>query len=172
MTSMNTLCLVIGQAAFSSFGGLVAVLSELQLRLCDEEKLFSSEDFLQKYGLSLASPGPNSMFLALLGYSLGGWPGALLAGMAWAVPTLLWLLVLGRLGSSQLGWIQPLRKGLAPVVFSLLLASGYRTARVFGERPLQLLLCFVALAYLLWRPKTNPMWILLACGLAGFLLGL
>ena len=172
MTSMNTLCLVIGQAAFSSFGGLVAVLSELQLRLCDEEKLFSSEDFLQKYGLSLASPGPNSMFLALLGYSLGGWPGALLAGLAWAVPTLLWLLVLGRLGSSQLGWIQPLRKGLAPVVFALLLASGYRTARVFGERPSQLLLCFLALAYLLWRPKTNPMWILLACGLAGFLLGL
>ncbi len=172
MNPLSTLCLVTSQAAFSSFGGLVAVLSELQLRLCDQERIFSSEDFLQKYGLSLASPGPNSLFLPLLGYSLAGWKGAVAAGCAWAVPTLLWLLLLGKLASSQLSWIKPLRKGLAPVVFALLLASGYRTARVFGERPVQLVLCGLALTYLLWKPKTNPMWILLACGLAGFGLGL
>lgn len=166
------LCGDIALAASVSFGGLVAVLSELQRRICEEQQLMDGDTFVQSYALSLAAPGPNTIFLTLLGYKLGDWPGALAASAAWILPTSLWVYLVGRLGASQVGWLKKLRLGLVPVVFALLIASGLKASLVFHQPVAQYALSGVMLGFLLRYPKTNPLYILAACGLLGILLGL
>ena len=65
-----------------SFGGLAAVLSSLHSNVVEKNHYLSDNQFTQSYGLAVAAPGPNAIFLCLIGYQMAGWWGALLAGAA------------------------------------------------------------------------------------------
>lgn len=154
-----------------SFGGLAAVLSSLQNSLVSQHHLLSAEEFAATYSLAVGAPGPNAIFLSLLGYKLAGPRGAALAALAWALPTLAMLYLVGRTGSAQApAWMKATRKALVPVTAGLLLAGALSTARSFVQPGPQWLLSLSALALLLKRPKWNPIWVVAACALLGALL--
>ena len=71
-----------------SFGGLAAVLSSLQNSVVSHHHLISGENFSRTYSLAVGAPGPNAIFLSLLGYQVAGPMGACLACLAWALPTI------------------------------------------------------------------------------------
>ncbi|MFN8609591.1 MAG: chromate transporter [Vulcanimicrobiota bacterium] len=170
MTPEATLFLDILVAGALSFGGLAAVLSSLQNSVVSQHHLTSSEDFSRTYSLAVGAPGPNAIFLSLLGYRLAGPRGALLAALAWALPTLSLLYLVGRTGSTQAPqWMRDCRKALVPVTAGLLAAGALSTARSFAMPVPQWLLSLAALTVLVKKPKWNPIWTVAACALIGAL---
>jgi chromate transporter len=151
-----------------SFGGLAAVLSSLHNSMVIHHHLMSDEDFSRTYSLAVGAPGPNAIFLSLLGYRLAGPLGAGLAFLAWALPTMSLLFLVGRTGSAQAPrWMQATRKALVPIVAGLLVAAAMRTARSFSWPAPQWGLTLAALLVLVYRPKWNPIWVVAICALLG-----
>lgn len=151
-----------------SFGGLAAVLSSLQNSLVSQHHLLSNEDFSRTYSLAVGAPGPNAIFLSLLGYRLAGAPGACLAGLAWALPTTFLLHQIGRTGSTQApAWMKATRKALVPIVAGMLTAGAMSTATSFALPAAQWGLSLSGLLWLVLRPRWNPIWMVAACALIG-----
>jgi len=151
-----------------SFGGLAAVLSSLQNGVVSQHHLISDQDFSRTYSLAVAAPGPNAIFLSLLGYHIAGPVGACLACLAWALPTILMLYLIGRTGSAQApAWMKATRKALVPIVAGLLVAGALSTAHSFVMPTAQWGLSLLGLVVLLGKPKWNPFWTVAGCALVG-----
>lgn len=151
-----------------SFGGLAAVLSSLQNSLVNQHHLFSNEDFSRTYSLAIGAPGPNAIFLSLLGYRLAGPGGACLACLAWGLPTIFLLYQIGHTGSAQApAWMRATRKALVPIVAGLLVAGAMSTAKSFALPAPQWGLSLSGLLWLVLRPKWNPFWMVAVCALVG-----
>lgn len=165
-----TLFLDIFVAGALSFGGLAAVLSSLHNNVVSHHHLTSEQVFNRTYSLAVAAPGPNAIFLSLLGYQLAGPWGALLASVAWAIPTMTLLYFIGATGSSQApDWLKKTRQALVPVIAGLLVAGALATSKSFLWPTRQWALTLTALAVLLLRPKWNPIWTVAACATVGAL---
>jgi chromate transporter len=153
-----------------AFGGLAPVLPELHQVMVKKYHWIGVEQFTDAYTLSVVAPGPNSIFIFSLGYHIAGFLGAVVGIIAWAIPGCLTVYFIGRWGNT----IQRLRMGnirqaLVPCVTGFLLASALVTARSFDEAwivPQSTLSC-MAFVVLVLKPKLNPLWIVVTCGLLG-----
>ena len=151
-----------------SFGGLAAVLSSLHSEVVEQHHLTTASEFDGTYALAVAAPGPNSIFLSLLGYLIGGVPGALVAMLAWAIPTITMLYYIGRTSSSRATpSIKKARKALVPVVAGLLIAGALSASSSYHTPIHQWMLTLAALGVLLARPKWNPIWTVVGCAVLG-----
>ena len=87
----------------------------------------SPEAFLQIYALGQMAPGPSTMYVAGIGAYTAGWPGALVAGLAFVIPSSLLVVLAGaaweRWPDSSLK--RAVRTGLAPVTVALLVAGAW-----------------------------------------------
>lgn len=155
-------------AGLLSFGGLAAVLSTMRTNMVERHGLLSNEDFTSCYGMAVGAPGPNAIFLSLIGYKVAGLLGVVVALTAWAIPTMGLLVLIGRTSSSSSNaTIRAFRKALVPVVAGLLLAGSLASASTYTEPVKQWTLTWAAFAIVMLRPKWNPVWTVLGCALAG-----
>ena len=148
-----------------AFGGLATVLSTLHNGMVHDLSLISDEEFNSTYALATAAPGPNSLFLALLGYQVAGPAGLVVAMLSWSLATLTLLMVVGRIGS--LPGLKTFRKALLPCVLGLLVSGALTTAHAFGNAGPQCLLAAAVLAVMLRFPKVNPAFFVLGAGVFG-----
>jgi chromate transporter len=167
MQTYVTLFLDVFVAGALSFGGLAAVLSSLQTSVVGH-RLVTVEEFTRNYSLGVGAPGPNSIFLSLLGYQVAGIPGVLIANLAWSLPTMTMMYYIGKTGSSRAApWIKRVRKALVPVIAGLLIAGAVATSSSYQLPVPQWALAFVALGVLMARPKWNPIWTVAGCAALG-----
>lgn len=157
------------------FGGGHVMLPLLQADVVPNGWV-SNETFLAGYGATQAMPGPLFTFAAFLGASMhgpqNGWLGGLLALLAIFLPS--FLLVFGALPFwEQLRAnrrMQAAMLGINAAVVGLLLAALYRpvwSSAIFSVEDFALaLLALLALTL----GKAPPWAVVLACGLAGWLL--
>lgn len=148
-----------------AFGGLATVLSALHNGMVHDLGLVSDDEFNSTYALATAAPGPNSLFLALLGYKVAGPAGLMVAMLSWSLATLTLLMVVGRLGS--LPGLRAFRNALLPCVLGLLVSGALTTAHAFGQAVPQSVMCVLVLGAMLRFPKVNPAVFVLGAGLLG-----
>lgn len=173
MTLPPDLCFLVDVfvAGAMSFGGLAAVLSSLHSAVVANHLHLTDEQFTRCYSLAVAAPGPNAIFLCLIGYQISGPAGAVLAGLAWGIPTCLALALVARTSSSQANAsLKAFRKGLVPIVAGLLVTGAVAAASTYKQPVHQWVLTLVVLAVLLVRPKWNPVWSVLGSSVVGALL--
>lgn len=169
-----------------SVGGAIATAPEMHRFLVERQAWLSDPQFSASIAIAQAAPGPNVLFVALLGWNLGlnagggGLTGALFGVLGMA------LCMLGvLLPSSLLTWcatrwgqrnrerraVRAFRQGLSPLVIGLLLATAWLLARAHGESardwPLWLLTALSTL--LVWRTRLHLLWLLGAGALLGAL---
>lgn len=114
-----------------SYGG-PAIMGIMQVELQEKRQWLSKPQFLE--GLSLVSmlPGAGATQLGMfLGYARGGWWGALLAGICFALPALVIMLML-TLAYAALGATPAMRGafyGLSPIVLAIFVVAAYRLRR-------------------------------------------
>ena len=130
--------------------------------------------------LAQAAPGPNILFVALMGWNVGinagGTATALLGVLITMVGILLPSTVLTYAASQwghrnrNLRSVRAFKQGMAPIVVALLLATGWILAGadkdVAGNWPLWLI--SIAAAILVWRTKIHLLWLLGAGALLGW----
>lgn len=171
-------------------GGAISALPEMHRFLVDEHRFLSDDQFVNSVALGQIAPGPNVMFVALMGWNMGLQAGGgLHAGpLAWltAVGFALACLMCVLLPSSILTYnmtqwlhrererigVRAFKSGMAPIVIGLMTSTGWlmqsRHDNLPGDTGLWLLMG--ATVVLVLKTKIHLLW-LLAIGAALGLLG-
>ena len=170
-------------------GGAITTAPDMHRYLVTEQGWLSEAQFTSSIALSQAAPGPNVLFVALLGWNVdlnaGGGPGV--GGIAWALAMLgmLVTMVAIMLPSSILSYnatrwahanrhlrsVRAFKAGLAPIVIALLMATGWLLMAAHDQMredwPLWLLAA--AATGLVWRTRIHLLWLIGAGALLGAL---
>lgn len=167
------LVLVFAPLSLLSIGGGQSVIADLNKQAVDVHGWMSQADFVSLFAISRASPGPGSLLSTLVGWQIDGWVGAVVASMAYFVPSSLIAFAVSRVWTRYRGraWQGALEEGLAPLATGLILAGAF-TVLVSSSGTLSLwLIVAVCTATFILRPKLNPLPVLLAAGLAQVAVG-
>ncbi len=158
-------------------GGAITVAPDMHRLLVDQRAWLTDMQFTQSIAIAQAAPGPNVLFIALLGWHVGlnagGWPLALLGvaiGMTGIlIPSCTLTYVAARWGhrNQHLRAVRAFKQGLAPLVIALLIATGYILATAGLEdfsaqwRTLWPQWAIAAVAtVVVWRTKLHMLWLL------------
>jgi chromate transporter len=169
------------QLSLMAIGGAITTTPEIHRYLVTEHGWLTDAQFNSAIAIAQAAPGPNVLFIALMGWNVGlvaqGWLGAL-AAMAGSFLGILLpssILTLGitrwmRANHKRLG-VQAFKAGLVPVTLALLVATAYvlTTANAkSNDWPFWLLSAGAAL--IVWRTKIHLLWLLGAGAVVGAML--
>lgn len=152
-----------------AIGGAITVAPEMHRVLVDRMALLTDAQFNASIAIAQAAPGPNVLFVAVMGYQAGGLVGAFVALAAIMLPSTTLALAASRWGHARREWrpVQAFKAGMAPIVIALLMATGWILAAATpGWRHLVLT---VAAALLVWRTRIHLLWLIAAGAVAGAL---
>lgn len=154
-----------------SVGGVQSVLPELQRLVVNVHQWMGGGEFAALVALGQALPGPNALFTILVGYRVAGALGAVVATLAFIVPTSLLTYALSSYAArgSRRRLRAILRTGLAPMTVGLVLAGGYVLAEDGGLGHAGLAIAVVT-AVVSVATRWHPLVFIAAGGLVGLLL--
>jgi chromate transporter len=162
------------------FGSTIAVSADMQRFLVEDKGWLAQTQFSDAIALAQAAPGPNLLFVALMGWYLGMNTGSLGAAFAGVALTMAGILLPSSILNYQVAqWghrnrelraVRAFRLGMAPVVIGMLLATGWLLAGsgpAGNDWPLWLLAA--ASCLVIWRTRLHLLWMLGAGALLGAL---
>jgi len=170
-----------------SVGGTITTAPEMHRLLVESHRWLTNEQFVASMAIAQAAPGPNILFVALLGWNVGlnaggglanglaGWmiafAGALvtMAGILIPSTTLTYVATRWAHRNRELRAVRALKQGLAPIVVGLLIATGWILVRGDADSALNPSTIAVALVSMLivWRTDIHLLWLLAAGALLG-----
>jgi chromate transporter len=165
------LALALTFAVMSLFavGGANSAIPEMHRVAVEVRHWLTDKQFADVYAISQLSPGPNVLIVTLIGYSVAGFAGALVATIAMCLPTAVLAFFVSRFlaRSSHARWHAIVQAALVPLSIGLMGASGFILAQT-SDRTVVALLITVGAAVLAAATRLNPLWMLLAGGCLGF----
>lgn len=149
-------------------GGLAMLMPELQRFVVLEHGWMTNEAFIAAFTIGQAAPGPNFLYVTLIGYHLAGLKGAVMAFVAVLIPPSLACYAVLRYGQARVSprFQRAMRNGLAPVSAGLTLAFGWVLCLHVDTNWRAALLTIVTVALLL-RTRVNMVVLVLAGALLG-----
>jgi chromate transporter len=158
--------------SFFALGGASTVVPELQRQMVEMRGWLDDRQFSELYAIAQAAPGPNVMFVALLGHFIAGVPGAVVTTAAMCGPTCVLAYgisqVFERFRTSRL--IAAIRVGLVPVTIGLIASSALIIVRAADHDWRGLVVTAVTFAVATWSriPPLIALTGAAALGLAGW----
>ena len=163
-----SLCMHFALLSLLAIGGVSSILPDMQRYVVEANQWLSGSQFADLYALGQAAPGPNMMFVTLLGMQLGGWIGATAATLALIFPPVLLTLAITRMhannAEARLG--RAIKGGLGPITIGLTLSSGWILA-YSADHDWRGAVLTLATVVLMLRTRLNPVWLILVGALAG-----
>lgn len=161
-----------------SIGGAISTLPEMHRYLVEQQHWLSDAQFNASVAIAQAAPGPNVLFIALMGWNVGLNSGSAWAGLLGVLITMGGILlpsttltyVAARWGhqNRELRAVRAFKLGLAPIVIGLLIATGWIMATAHSHSHWPLWLLSAACAVLVWRTRLHLLWLLAAGALLGW----
>ena len=162
-------------------GGAITTAPDMHRYLVDQRGWMTDPQFTASVAIAQAAPGPNVLFVALMGWNVGlnsgGYASALLGlavtmfGMLLPSTTLTYFCAQWGHRNRELRAVRAFKQGMAPIVVALLVATGWILASAHGQAasdwPLWLLTAATTLV--VWRTRVHLLWLLGAGGLLGAL---
>ncbi len=153
---------------FVSIGGPSTILPEIHRYIVEAHHWLTNKEFVELYALAQMAPGPNAMYVTLIGWQLAGWAGAAVATLPLVVPASTLTLFVGHLNEryphARIG--RAVRQGLAPITIGLTFASATILLRAVNHDWRGYLLALLTI-YVLLRKSWNPLWLFVVGALAG-----
>jgi chromate transporter len=121
-----------------AFGGLGATLAMLQRGLVDRRKWLQESEISEALAFTKALPGSTGIqVVAYLGWRMRGWPGALVAAVAYIAPATLLMIAVaaGSLALPDQPWVEGALTGIQVTVVGLIAAAMWRLARSEAKSP-------------------------------------
>jgi chromate transporter len=164
-----TLAWTFGVMSLFAVGGANSAIPEMHRIAVDVQHWITDKQFADAFAISQMSPGPNVLIVTLIGYSVAGITGALVATLAMCAPTAVLAYYVSRFlaRSSQSRWPAIIQAALVPLSIGLMGASGLILAQAADRSWVAVLFTAVA-AGLAFATKLNPFWMLLAGAILGF----
>lgn len=151
-----------------TIGGTQTVMPDMHRFLAEVHHWITSKQFADAYALAQAAPGPNVMYVTLIGWQVAGWAGAFATTLGMIIPSTIMTLAFARVvaRNPDTPLVRAMRRGLAPVAIGLTFASGWilmeSINRDWGGYLITALACAIVL-----RTQVNPLWLVAAGTLAG-----
>ncbi len=164
-----TLAWTFGLMSLFAVGGANAAIPEMHRVAVEVQRWISDKQFADAYAISQMSPGPNVLIVTLIGYSVAGVAGALVATLAMCVPTAVLAYCVSQFlrRSSDARWPGVIQAALVPLSIGLMGASSLILA-ITSDRSWAAGLVTAVAALLAFATRLNPLWLLLAGGCLGF----
>lgn len=168
-----------------SIGGAITTAPEMHNFLVGQKGWITDSQFNASIALAQAAPGPNVLFIAVLGWNVGlnagggmaAWWSALLGvaiamvGILLPSTTLTYAATRWAHENRELRAVRAFKQGMAPVVIALLMATGWILAQAQGgsAHPMALWALTAVATLLVWRTRIHMLWLLGGGALLGAL---
>ncbi|MFT3815377.1 MAG: chromate transporter [Acidovorax sp.] len=171
-----------------SISGAITTVPDMHRYLVDDRHWLTAAQFNSSIAIAQAAPGPNLLFVGLMGWNVGlnasggigagphawlmGLFGLLVTMVGIIVPssTLTYLATRWAYKNKELRAVRAFKQGLAPVVVGLLVATGCILANgnQSPEHPAWHVWLIAAVAgFIIWRTRLHLLWLLGAGALLG-----
>ena len=157
-----------------AIGGAITTTPEMQRWVVGERGWLGDGQFTASVALAQAAPGPNVLFVAVIGWNIAGLLGVLATMAGSLLPSTTLALLATRWGEQRqhrLG-VRAFKAGMAPLTIGMLLATGWVLTEPLRGHPASLvLLVAVAVGFMLFT-RLSPLWPMAIGALVGALGGL
>lgn len=163
-----------------SIGGAISTAPDMHRFLVDKQHWLLDSQFNASIAIAQAAPGPNVLFVALLGWNVGVNAGGTLTGLLGVFLAMLGMLIPSTLLSytaAQWGYrnrelraVRAFKQGMAPIVVALLLATSWILSASSGSslKDWPVWLLTAATTLIVWRSRIHLLWLLGAGALLGW----
>ncbi|MFM6993122.1 MAG: chromate transporter [Rhodoferax sp.] len=186
---LATLFLHFMTLSLMSVGGAITTVPEMHRYLVNQQAWLSESQFSSCIALAQAAPGPNLLFVAVLGWTVGmnaaGGPSAgpwawwlasvsvFVAMMGILLPSTTLTFFAARWGQQNRDrpTVRAFKLGMAPIVVGLLVSTGWILGSAPGSvqtAPVAYMLT-AASAFVVWQGRIHLLWILGTGAIAGAL---
>jgi chromate transporter len=153
-------------------GGAISTAPDMHRYLVDQRQWLSDSQFSASIAIAQAAPGPNILFVALLGWNAGlnaaglagAWIGLALAMAGILLPSTVLTCLTAQWGhrNRELRGVRAFKQGMTPIVLALLLATGWilATGRRYDLADAPLWAISVATTLIVWRTRLHLLWLL------------
>jgi len=158
--------------SFFAVGGASSAVPEMHRQTVEVTQYLTERQFSELFAVAQAMPGPNVMFVALLGHFIAGVPGAVVATVAMCGPTCFLAYGVSRVFERfrNARWRIAIQAGLVPVTVGLIAASALIIARAADHDWAGFAITAATFAFVYWT-RLSPL-VAFACaallGLGGF----
>nr|WP_315393554.1 chromate transporter [uncultured Duganella sp.] len=155
-----------------SIGGAISVTSEMHRFLVEEQHWLTQSQFNDSIAIAQAAPGPNVLFVALMGWNVGLNAGSYAAAFAGVAVTMLGIMLpsttltymAARWGhrNRELLGVRAFKQGMTPVVVGLMVSVGIILGSAHGDWTVDwpLWLVSVVAGVIVWRTRLHLLWLL------------
>ena len=162
-------------------GGAITTAPDMHRYLVEQQHWLTDSQFNACIAIAQAAPGPNVLFVALMGWTVGQNAGgiglallgvmATLFGMLLPSTTLTFLAARWGQANRDLRAVRAFKQGMAPIVIALLVATGWilTAAHDQPERDWRLWLLTAVCTVLVWRTRIHLLWLLGTGALLGWM---
>jgi chromate transporter len=151
-------------------GGAMATAPDMHRYMVVEHGWLSDAQFTSSIAIAQAAPGPNLLFVAVLGWNVAGLAGTLATMLGILIPSTTLAITATRWGSQRRDsrGVRAFTAGMAPLTLGLLLATGYVLTE--PSRHSAGALALVAITVLaVGRFNVSPIWMVALGALVGAL---
>jgi chromate transporter len=170
-------------------GGAIITAPDMHRFLVDENQWLTEQQFSSSIALAQSAPGPNVLFVGLMGWNVGlnagaglggGWITVALSALGMLISLLGIMLPSSILTYTTTRWahkhrdnrgVRSFKLGMAPVVIALLVSTGWLLTASHNElmRDWPLWVLTLVAMGLLWRTRIHLLWLIGAGALLGAL---
>jgi chromate transporter len=149
-------------------GGVITTVPDMHRYVVDQRGWLDDAQFTASIALAQAAPGPNVLFVAVIGFNVAGLVGVLATLAGTLLPSTVLALIVARFGEAvrQRRSARAFTAGLAPLTLGLLLSTGWILLEPVGSRAPSWALVALSLLVML-RTKASPLWLIAAGAVAG-----
>ena len=156
-----------------TIGGGYAMIPLIETEVVDRHRWLNREDFLDAIAIAQSCPGVFAINMSVfVGYKLRRLPGALCAALGTALPSFIIILLIAMFFANfqDNPVVESIFRGIRPAVVALIAAPTFRLAR---SAKISLANCWIPIASALaiWLMHVNPIYVILAAGVGGYLYG-
>lgn len=160
-----------------SLGGAMSTSAEMHRYLVEQHGWLTQTQFNEAIALAQAAPGPNVLFVALMGWQVGLNAGSTVAAVCGVficlvgilLPSTIFTYQVAQWGhrNRQLRGVRAFKQGMAPLVIGMLLSTAWLLASAGGGAGPKLWLLSIASAVVIWRTRIHLLWLLGAGAVLG-----
>jgi chromate transporter len=170
-------------------GGAIITAPDMHRFLVDENQWLTEQQFSSSIALAQSAPGPNVLFVGLMGWNVGlnaaaglggGWISVALSALGMLLSLLGIMLPSSVLTYTTTRWahrhrdyigVRAFKLGMAPVVIALLVSTGWLLTASHNQpaRDWPLWLLTLVAMGLVWRTKIHLLWLIGAGAVIGAL---
>jgi chromate transporter len=164
-----------------SVGGAISTTSEMHRFLVEQQHWLTQSQFNDAIALAQAAPGPNVLFVALMGWHVGMNAGSTLLALLGVVTTMFGMMLPSTLltytaaqwghRNRHLRSVRAFKQGMAPIVVALLLSTAWILGSSGGadSSNWRLWLLSIVSMFVIWLTRVHILWVLGAGALLGAL---